>query len=55
MECLRDELVKNKQSFTGKYGHEEEPEGLTQILSTSPDSAVDDSAEKETTEVAFIT
>lgn len=48
-------LLKHKQSFTGKYRREEEPEGLTQILSMSPDSVVDDSAEKETTDVAFTT
>ena len=48
-------LLKHKQSFTGKYRREEVPEGLTRILSMSPDSAVDDSAEKETTDVAFTT
>ena len=48
-------LLKHNQSFTGKYRCEEEPEGLTQILSMSPDSALDDSAEKEATEAAFTT
>ena len=48
-------LVSNKESFACKDESEEKPNSLTQIVSTSPASAADDSATKETRETVFET